>query len=74
LTLDALIRAVPNLAPERLSRVVLGEEPVTGEIAEELARVFDTSPDLWLGLQKAHDLSVLTISAKVEAKEMNRRR
>ena len=39
-----------------VSKIVNERAPVTPEMALRLARVFDTTPELWLGLQKEHDL------------------
>ncbi len=39
-----------------LSRLVNGKAGVSAEMAIRLARAFDTSPDLWLGMQVEQDL------------------
>lgn len=40
----------------RLSEIVRGRRSISAETALRLARYFDTSPDLWLGLQVDFDL------------------
>jgi addiction module HigA family antidote len=39
-----------------VSKIVNERAPVTPEMALRLARVFDTTSELWLGLQKEYDL------------------
>lgn len=38
------------------SKIVNGRSPVTTEMAFRLARVFGTTPELWVNLQKNFDL------------------
>jgi addiction module HigA family antidote len=44
-------------------------EPVTSDIALRLAKCFHTSPQFWLGLQTAYDLSMAhaMFGAEIEA-------
>jgi addiction module HigA family antidote len=42
----------------RLRPIVADQEPVTSDLALRLAKCFRTSPQFWLGLQTAYDLSV----------------
>ena len=46
---------VPTL---RLSQVVKGKRPVTGDIALRLGHWFGMSPQFWLNLQTSYDLRV----------------
>jgi len=39
-----------------VSKIVNERAPVTADMALRLAKVFDTTPELWLGLQKQYDL------------------
>ncbi len=39
-----------------VSRFVNGHRPVSVDMALRLARAFDTTPDLWLGMQQEYDL------------------
>jgi addiction module HigA family antidote len=39
-----------------VSKIVNERAPVTADMALRLAKVFDTTPNLWLGLQKEYDL------------------
>jgi addiction module HigA family antidote len=57
--LDAvgLARAL-DVAPHRIAPLIADQEPVTSDIALRLARCFRTSPQFWLGLQAAYDLSM----------------
>lgn len=45
-----------RVPPNRLSEIIRGRRSITAETALRLARHFDTSPDLWLGLQADFDL------------------
>ena len=42
----------------RISEIVRGRRNVTADTAIRLARYFGTTPQFWLNLQGAHDLSV----------------
>ena len=46
--------AVP---PNRISQIIHGKRAVTGDTALRLAHWFKTTPDFWMGLQAAHDVS-----------------
>lgn len=39
-----------------VSKIVNGRAPVTADMALRLAKVFNTTAELWLGLQKQYDL------------------
>jgi addiction module HigA family antidote len=47
-----------GLRAERITALLAGNRPVKPDIALRLARYFDTTPQFWLGLQAAYDLSV----------------
>jgi len=42
---------------QRINELVRGKRGVTPETAWLLAQAFETSPEFWLNLQMAHDLS-----------------
>lgn len=50
----ASLAGVPS---NRLTEIVRGRRGVTADTAIRLAKVFKTSPEFWLNLQQAHDLS-----------------
>jgi addiction module HigA family antidote len=52
----ALARAL-NVPPNRITQIIAEKRDVTADTAIRLARAFDTSPEFWLNLQLAHDLS-----------------
>lgn len=58
-----------GVAPGRLTPIIADQEPVTSDMALRLARCFDTSPQFWLGLQTAYDLSMAQaqFGAEIEA-------
>lgn len=54
----SITQLAKNLGVSRvtLSRVINGKASVTPNMAIRLSRVFNTTPELWLGLQGSHDL------------------
>jgi len=48
----------PDVPPNRISAVVGGTRGITADTALRLARYFGTSPDVWIGLKKNHELRV----------------
>ena len=42
----------------RISALVKGQRGVSGDTALRLAKYFGTSPEFWMNLQSAYDLSV----------------
>ena len=40
----------------RINQIIHGHRSITADTALRLARYFDTSPELWLGLQNDYDL------------------
>ena len=59
LSANALARAL-DVPPNRITSLIAREKPraVTPDTALRLSRYFDTTPELWLNLQQAYDLSV----------------
>jgi addiction module HigA family antidote len=53
----------------RLEPIIAHEQPVTSDLALRLAKCFHTSPQFWLGLQTAYDLSMAhaLFGAEIEA-------
>ena len=66
---DGLAQAL-SVAPGRITPVIADEAPLTSDLALRLARFFGTSPQFWLGLQSAYDLSVAQAryGAEIEAR------
>jgi addiction module HigA family antidote len=58
-----------GVPPSQIAPVIDDREPVTSDLALRLARCFRTSPQFWLGLQTAYDLSVAQaqFGAEIEA-------
>ena len=42
----------------RIERVVRGERSVTADTASRLARLFGTTPEFWMNLQRGYDLGM----------------
>jgi antitoxin HigA-1 len=59
LSANALSRAL-DVPPNRITSIIADENPraVTPDTALRMARYFGTTPELWLNLQQAYDLSV----------------
>lgn len=55
LSANALARGI-DVPVTRISEIVRGRRGVTADTALRLARLFGTSPELWLGLQAEYDL------------------
>jgi addiction module HigA family antidote len=47
-----------HVPPNRISDVIRGKRSITAETALRLALYFDTSPELWTGLQSQYDLQI----------------
>jgi antitoxin HigA-1 len=65
---DGLAAAL-GVTAGRLEPIIAHQEPVTSDLALRLARCFHTSPQFWLGLQTAYDLSMAhaRYGAEIEA-------
>ncbi|MBF0201108.1 MAG: HigA family addiction module antidote protein [Desulfamplus sp.] len=56
--------ATLNVSRKAISAIVNERKAVTPEMALRLSRAFDTTPDLWLNLQKNTNYGALRISPK----------
>jgi antitoxin HigA-1 len=65
---DGLAHAL-GIPPSQIAPVLADSEPMTSDLALRLARCFRTSPQFWLGLQTAYDLSMAQarFGAEIEA-------
>lgn len=54
---NALAREL-RVPPNRITAIVNGTRSVTADTALRLARYFGTTPEFWINLQAAHDLSL----------------
>ena len=50
-----------DIAISRVSNIVNGQRAVTADTALRLATYFNTTPEFWLNLQSAYDLSKLRV-------------
>lgn len=63
-----------KVPPNRITAILNGERAITADTALRLSRYFGTSPDLWLGLQAAHDLEAARrATGRQIEKEVSRR-
>ena len=51
------LAAAIDVPPNRISEIVLENRSVTADTALRLAKHFNTTPEFWMNLQSAHDLS-----------------
>jgi addiction module HigA family antidote len=45
-----------RVSPNRITRVINGERPISPELALRLGRYLGTGPDLWMRMQAGYDL------------------
>lgn len=57
LSANALAKAL-RVPHNRITAILAGTRAVSAETALRLARYFDTSADLWIGLQASHDRDI----------------
>jgi addiction module HigA family antidote len=59
-----------GVPPSQIAPVIMDAGPMTSDLALRLARCFSTSPQFWLGLQTAYDLSnaQAQFGAEIEAR------
>ena len=57
LTQDAFAKRL-DMTPENLSALVWGEQALSLDIAEKLAKMLGTSVEYWVNLQNAYDVGV----------------
>ncbi|AUR91478.1 DNA-binding domain protein [Vibrio phage 1.161.O._10N.261.48.C5] len=50
-----------NVSPSTLTRLLSGKASCSVEMAVRLSKVFTTSPDIWLNLQRTDDLSNVVV-------------
>ncbi len=50
----------------RISQILNGRRAVTPDTAARLGRYLNTSPDVWLNLQRRYDLEELSLQKKAE--------
>ena len=55
-----------GVPPRRINEIVHGKRGITADTAARLARYFGTTPEFWLNLQSAYDISVIERDKAVE--------
>ena len=58
LSQNALARAL-NVPPRRINEIVMEKRSITADTALRLARFFNTTAELWTGLQADYDLRLV---------------
>jgi addiction module HigA family antidote len=51
------LAAILDVPPNRLTEIIKERRGVTADTALRLSRYFGTTPEFWMNLQAAHDLS-----------------
>ena len=54
---QAKVAKILKISTNRLNELVRGRRGVTPDTAWKLSALFDTSPEFWMNLQTAHDLT-----------------
>jgi addiction module HigA family antidote len=49
--------ALLGVPPNRLTEIIKGRRGITADTALRLSRYFGTTPEFWMNLQAAHDLT-----------------
>jgi addiction module HigA family antidote len=57
---NSAVSVALQVPANRISEIVRGRRNVSADTAMRLARYFGTTPEFWLNLQIAHDLSKVT--------------
>lgn len=70
---SALARAL-GIPTNRVTSIINGTRSVTADTALRLARYFGTTPEFWINLQAAHDLSSAAATAGRQIKRTVRPR
>jgi addiction module HigA family antidote len=65
LSINRLAREI-LVPPGRVSEIVNGKRGITADTALRLGRFFNTSPEVWLGLQAEYDLRLAKRSTWTE--------
>ena len=56
-----------KISKNRLNELIRGKRGVTPETAWKLSKFFNTSPEFWMNLQTAHDLTLFRKRKKTAA-------
>lgn len=71
LSAGALAKQMGLKGRQRIERLVRGQQSITADTALSLSRVFtNTSPEYWMNLQTAHDLSAAEIETRRELEKI----
>ena len=70
---NALAKAIAVPA-DRISEIVRGRRGISGDTAVRLGHFFDTTPDLWIGLQADYEIEVARDRLGAKLKKMPRLR
>jgi antitoxin HigA-1 len=60
-----------SVPPNRISQIVAGQRSIIADTALRLSRDFGSTPEFWMNLQTAHDLS--TAAAEADYSEIEQR-
>ena len=61
------LATITGRAGSTINAIIKGKQTITPEIASELASAFGTSPEFWLNLENAYQLSKVTVEGAKQA-------
>jgi addiction module HigA family antidote len=64
---QAALAAHTGMTAQRVNEIISGKRGVTAETAWLLSQAFGTTPEFWMNLQAAHDLTRKRPTAKITA-------
>lgn len=64
LSAGRLAKAMGLADRTRIERIIREKNPITADTALRLGKVFGTTPDYWVNMQAAHDLSKAAIASR----------
>jgi addiction module HigA family antidote len=70
---DILARVL-KVSPDSINEIISGKRGITTDIALRLARYFNTTPELWTGLQEDYDLRMARMGAQLQIARDARKR
>jgi addiction module HigA family antidote len=59
-----------DISEALISQIINGKKPISVDLAIRLGRFFNTSPDLWINLQRSYDIMELERMNKSEYKKI----
>ena len=71
--LPSQLAAAIGVPPNRISQILKGKRDVTADTALRLGHWFGTGPEIWIDMQRDHDLRIAQESLRETLKSLPRR-